>query len=184
MKKIILILPIICLTAIGYAQNEDTLTINKTVPLDSLTYSSLKQKPTATPSVKPILSFTADEFINNLMSIFTYWAPFYKNHPTTLYIFPNPKSSSDSILVAENSDNKYVFKKVGNEWFVTNFSITVSQFTLNHVECGQTSKEALKKMGIKIEKPITDGQVWVSNNSGTFKFLLTFAHDKLTRIQL
>jgi len=174
----------IFLTTIGQAQIDDAVIINKTVPLDSSTYKSLKQKPSTTVATNSVLSFTADDFINNLMSNFTYWTPFYENHPTTLYIFPNAKSSADSIMVAENSDNKYVFKKVGSKWFMTNFSIKVSGFTLNHVECGQTSKEAFKKMDIKIKKPIADGQVWVSNKSGTYKFLLTFVGDKLTRIQL
>ena len=184
MKKIILLLTFASLTAVGQENWEKGVQYNKTATLDSATYNSLTQKASAAPSATAPVSFIADDFINNLMKNFTYWTPFYENHPTTLYIFPNAKSSADSMMVAESSDNKYVFKKSGKDWSMVNFSIKVSAFTLNHVQCGQTSKEALNKMGIKIKKPITDGQVWVSNKSGTYKFLLTFTGDKLTRIQL
>lgn len=185
MIRIILLLNFISITA--FAQDENwnkPVEYNKTQSLDSLTYKLLTQKATLSPSTNAPVSFIANDYINNLMKSFTYWTAFYENHPTTLYIFPNAKSSADSILVAENSDNKYVFKRSGHEWLMMNFSIKVSGFTLNHVACGQSSKEALKKMNIKLKKPITDGQVWVSNKSGTYKFLLTFTDDKLTRIQL
>lgn len=184
MKKIILLLTFASLTAVGQENWEKGVPYNETAILDSTTYKSLTYKATLSPSTNPPITFIADDFINNLMKNFTYWTPFYENHPTTLYIFPNAKSSADSIMVAENSDNKYVFKKNGKDWSMINFSIKVSGFTLNHVACGQTSKEVFKKMDIKIKKPITDGQVWVSNKSGTYRFLLTFTDDKLTRIQL
>lgn len=184
MKTSILLLTFASLTAVGQENWEKGVQYNKTAPLDSATYKSLTQKASLAPSTKSPTTFIADDFINNLMKNFNYWTPFYENHPTTLYIFPNAKSSADSIMVAENSDNKYVFKKTGKDWSMINFSIKVSGFTLNHVACGQTSKEAFKKMDIKLKKPITDGQVWVSNKSGTYKFLFTFTGDKLTRIQL
>lgn len=184
MKKTLLLLTLISLCLASKAQIEDTVIVNKTVVLDSLTYRSLIQKPMPVSSTNTPASFTANDFINNLMDGFTYWTPFYEGHPTTLYVFQNAKSSADSILVAENSDNRYVFKKAGTKWLMTHFSITVSGFTLNHVACGQTSKEVLKRMGIKLKKPIANEQVWVKNKSGSYKFLLTFTNDKLTRIQL
>lgn len=179
MQKLFLVSMLVWLTITCHGQTN--ITINKTVTLDDAIYKSLRQNPM---TMGPMQTFKADKFINDLMSDFTFYQPFYEGHPTTLYVFPNPKSSSDSILVAENSDNKYVFKRSNNKWLMSHFSITVSGFTLNHLACGQTSKEALKKMGVKIKEPINNGQVLVSNSAQTCAFLLSFANDKLVKIQL
>lgn len=181
MKKIILALTLVWLTTTAQGQAEGAVIINKTVTLDDATYKSLRQN---TLTMGPIQTLKVDKFINDLMKDFTFYQPFYEGHSTTLYISPSPKSSSDSMLVVENADNKYVFKRMNNKWLMEHFSITVSGFTLNHLACGQTSKEALKKMGVKIKDSINNGQILVSNNSGTYIFLLSFANDKLVRIQL
>lgn len=184
MKNIILLLILVSLKAVGQLDFCGEIQYNKTVTLDTTTYKSLSKKATLTPSKNPPLSFIADNFINNTISSYPYCKSFFGDHTTTLYVFPNATSSSDSIMVAENINSKYVFNKVGDYWFMTNFSITNSPFTLNRISCGQTSKEVFNEIGIKIKKPILDRQVWVSNKSGTYKFLLTFINDKLTRIQL
>lgn len=184
MRNIILLLMLVSLKAVGQLDFCPKIQYNKTVTLDTTTYKSLTKKASLTPSKNTPLSFIADNFINNAISSYPYCMLFLGDHTTTLYVFPNATSSSDSIVVAENIDNKYVFNKVGDHWFLTNFSITNSPYMLNRVSCGQTSKEAFSEIGIKIKNSIPNRQVWVSNKSGTYKFLLTFINDKLTRIQL
>lgn len=173
----------ICLTTIGRAQDEFGVTINKTVVLDASNITSIKQADIVAPPTDPDFSFKNDEFVNKTVDDFEYWNAFFNGYQTTLYIYPNAKSSADSILVAQSETNTFYFSKAGSKWLVKNFTIKGSNITLRQVGCGQTSKEVFKMLKEKIKKPVGDGQVWISNNKGDKKIVLTFSKDKLVSMQ-
>ena len=185
MKKLILIFSTIGLTTIGQAQDEFKVTINKTVRLDDATVVSVKQVDLkAPPPTDPDFSITDDKWVNNIMDKWDYWDGFFKGHQTTLFIYNNGKNSADSVLVAENTDNNFYFTKVGASWHMKNFTIKATNMSLNHVACGQTSKEVFKILNKKIKKQVGNGQVWLSNKNGSYCFILTFVQDKLVSMQL
>ena len=183
MKKVILILSTIFLTTIGQAQNEFSVTINKTVRIDSSVNICAKRWDLKLPTDKDFF-ITDDKWVNNIMDKWDYWDGFFQGHQTTLFIYNNDKPYADSVLVAENADNKFFFTKVGANWHMKNFTIKATNMSLNHVACGQTSQEVFKILNKKIKKQVGNGQVWLSNKNGSFCFILTFVQDKLVSMQL
>ena len=183
MKEVILIFMVAFLTLCGQAQDEFGVTIKDTVFVDSSNIASLKQPALNAPPTDPNFSFKNNDFVNKTIDDFEYWNAFFEGYQTTLYIYPNAKSSADSILVAKNETNTFYFKKTGSKWLVKNFIIKSSNITLRQIGCGQTSKEVFKFLNKKNHKPIDDGQVWVYNKKGDDLIVLTFSKDKLICMQ-
>jgi len=184
MKKTFFIFTTTCLTFLGQAQNEFGVTINKIVRVNDATSVSAKQLDLQAPPTDPDFIITDDKWVNNIMEKWDYWDGFFEGHQTTLLIYNNGKTSADSVLVAENADNNFSFNKVGAKWHMQNFTIKSTNMSLNHVACGQTSKEVFKILNKKIKKPVDNGQVWLSNKNGSYRFILTFVKDKLVSMQL
>ena len=167
-------------------KSQSTVTYHKTFRVDSITAFSVKPIPDAIRPSDPEFIIVDDQFVNHIMDKFEYWDGFFADQLNTLIIFPgsHKKNVSDSLLISENAQNKLSYTKIQNIWHVQNFSIKSTNISLNHVACGLTSKEVFKILNKKIKKKVGNGQVWLSNKNGTYRFILTFYEDKIIQMQL